>query len=266
MPWLGVWFEPEADKDYSRSPEWFEALAAPVIYPYAHSFIEAENQRLQLSRGDPSSVRRDGERYSVYYSLNHDGGDGGLDRQGCSILQWLFANFARESGKKVSLRFSEIPVVIHDADPSRAAALGNALALLRFLGAGEDQAIAKILLWPWDPRRGGPRRASREYEKTVLAFLKGEIFYPDDVTLFDVLERRDLRSHRGLAPCCETQIGFIRPLLEWIDESWPATPEEGAELQKKLGRSLADEAVYVAKSQRAQQRQRPRDELPQGWV
>src|SRR5690606_22810371 len=176
MPWLGIWFEHEAEEGKARSPEHFQGLAPPIVYPYVRGFIEAEEERLRKSR-DPSSIRRDGETFRVYYSINHDGGQGGLDQQGCRILGWLFEHFAVESRSTVASRFSEIPIVIHSDDPAKAAALANALTLLRFLAAGEDQAIAKIMIWPWSAFRGGPRLAALEYEKRVIEFLHGEIFY-----------------------------------------------------------------------------------------
>ena len=141
-------------------------------------------------------------------------------------------------------------MVIHDADPAKAAALGNALALLRFLGAAEDQAIAKILLHPWNPS-GAPSRAAEEYEKRVLEFLHGETFYPDDVDLFDVLERRDLRTYRSLNPCCRTEIGFMESLLKWVDDCWPETQSQRVDLTEKLRNSLADEARYQRKLRKA---------------
>ncbi len=243
MAWLGIWFEPCAGAGEGRSPELLRGLAEPIVYPYAHSFVEAETERLTRGR-DPGRITRGGERFNVYYSLNHDATQTGLDQQGCRILNWLFRNFATDSRNALGARFSEIPVVIHSDSPARAAALGNALALLRFLSASEDQAIARILLHPWNPLRGSPRLAAEDYERRVIDFLHGEIFYPDDVTLFDVLERNDLKAHRELGPCCLTQIGFIAPLLEWIDECWPKTESDRADLTAKIRNSLADEARY----------------------
>jgi hypothetical protein len=221
-----------------------EGLVPPIVYPYAHGFIEEESKRLSRAP-DPGRILRDRERFNVYYSLNHDSTQHGLDQQGCRLLQWLFRNFDPEGGNTISARFSEIPVVIHAEDPRKAAALANALILLRFLGAAEDQAIARILVWPWNPFRGSPRLAAKEYEKRVLDFLHGEIFYPEDVSLFDILGRNDLKAHRDLEPCCLTQIGFILPLLEWADECWPETPAAEAELKVKLRRSLGDEVKYL---------------------
>lgn len=244
MPWSGIWFEHEAGQEWGRSPEWFEGgLVEPRIYPYAHNFIDAEHRRLEVCQ-DPRSARRDGERVSVYYSLSHDGGQTGLDQQGCSILYWLFENFCPEASNPVSARFSEVPVVIHETDPVKAAALGNALTLLRFLGAREDQAVARILIHPWDPRRGSPRLAAQDYERRVIEFLRGDLFYPEEITMFDVLGRNDLRAHRVLPPCCQTQIGFAGPLLEWIDECWPGSEDEARELERSLKNSLADEVRY----------------------
>lgn len=252
MPWLGIWFEHEAREGAARSPEWFEGFVPPVVYPYAHGFIEAEEKRLTKSK-DPSTAYRDGERFSVYYSLAHDGGQSGLDQQGCRILNWLFGHFSTDVVHPVSARFNEIPVVVHEPHPVKAAALGNALTLLRFLVAEEDQAVAKILLHPWQMLRGGPRLTALEYEKRVLDFLHGELFYPEGITMFDVLERRDLKAHRELAACCETQIGFIRFLLEWIDDCWPGSEDEASELQAKLRNSLADEA-HTWRQDRARRR------------
>jgi hypothetical protein len=185
----------------------------------------------------------------VYYSLGHDGGGRGHDEQGCRILRWLFGRFVPHGADSVSARFSEIPVVIHEPDPAKAAAMGNALTLLRFLAAAEDQAIARMLLVRWDPRQGSPAGAAREYERSLFDFLNsGEIFYPEDVDIFDILGRQDLRSHRALHPCCEAQIGFIRPLLEWVDECWPQTEEARRDLEAGLRNSLADEAKYVGRA------------------
>ena len=240
MPWQGIWFDPEAFDGKSRSPEWFEGLVPPQVYPYPHNFAEAEEKR--LAGGDPSTVYRDGEPFRVFYALSHDGSSTALGEQGCSLLSWLFGHFAKETERGLSARFSEIPVVIHEPHPVKAAALANALALMRFLDAGEDQAIAKLLILPWKPLRLGPRVTAQDFEKQVIDFLHGETFYPEDVTLFDILERRDLKSHRALGPCCETQIGFIRSILEWIDECWPQSEREGRELSQQLRNSLADEA------------------------
>jgi len=247
MPWLGIWFEHHAADDGPRDPAMFEGFVRPITYPYVHNFIEAETQRL-VRAPDAGYARVGGERFSVYYSLDHDGGQTGLAQQGCRILQWLFENFDQHGENRLSARFSEIPVVIHAVDPQRAAAMANALTLLRFLGAAEDQAIAKMMLCPWNPLRGSPRLAALDWEKNVLDFLNGDIFYPEDISVFDVLERRDLRAHRALAPCCETQIGFIRPLLEWVDECWPTTPEERRDLEGKLRNSLGDESRYLRKA------------------
>ncbi len=254
MPWQGIWFEHEASEGKARSTEWLRGLVEPISYPFAHGFVEAEAERLRKSR-DPGSVHRNGERFSVYYSLVHDGGQSGIDQQGCRILNWLFEDFGLEGENALSRQFSEIPVVIHEPNPATAAALGNALVLLRFLAARADQAIAKIALYPWNPRRGSPRLAGEDYEKRVIEFLHGQIYYPDGVDLFDVLQRNDLKAHRVLAPCCRTQIGFIGPLLEWIDECWPDTPAERADLRERLRNSLADEARYWTRRRR---RERPR--------
>ena len=244
MPWLGVWFESLAGEGGPRSPERFRGLVPPMVYPYAHGFVEDETRRLTGTR-DPSRIRREGESFRVYYSLDHDSSLTAIDKQGCSILGWLFQHFETDSRSTLSARFSEIPVVVHAEDPSKAAAMANALALLRFLSASEDQAIAKVMVHRWPVGRADPTLAAREYEDRVLAFLSGEVFYPEDVTLFDVLERHDLKSHRELGPCCETQIGFVRPLLEWIDECWPGTDAERADLLAGLRSSLADEAQYL---------------------
>lgn len=259
MAWYGIWFESAAGEGGPRSPERFKALVPPRVYPYAHSFIEAEEKRL-LNSSDPTTILVDRVRHSVFYSLNHDGCQSGLDQQGCRILQWLFQHFELDSRSAVGARFSEIPVVIHSDEPAKAAALGNALALLRFLSASEDQAIAKILLCPWSFLRGSPDLAAAEQERRLIEFLHGELFYPEDVTLFDVLERRDLRMHRELGHCCLTQIGFIAPLLEWIDDCWPKTDEEREDLLAKLRSSLADEARYL----KQQSPKRP-PEKPKVW-
>ena len=250
MPWSGIWFEHGAGEGGPRDPDMFEGLVRPVAYPYVHSFIEAETQRL-LETKDPGYVRSDGERHGVYYSLAHSGGQTGIDQQGCHILQWLFENFDPAGRNDLSRRFSEIPVVIHATAPQYAAAMGNALTLLRFLGAAEDQAIAKMVICPWTARLGDSLLAARDYESRVLEFLHCDIFYPEDVTLFDVLSRQDLKAHRALAPCCETQIGFISPLLDWIDECWPQSPEQAQELEAKLRNSLGDEAFYLRKARRS---------------
>lgn len=250
MPWQGIWFESQARANGDRDPEWLQAFGDAVAYPYPRNFVEAEEDRLRGST-DPSRLLRDGERRSVYYSLCHDGGADGIDQQGCRILRWLFERFNPDGSDSISGRFSEIPVVIHEPDPIKAAALGNALTLLRFLAGSDDQAIAKMMLCPWDPRRGSPRIAAQEYEKRVFAFLnESDLFYPDDIDLFDVLERRDLRAHRSLAPCCQVQIGFILPLLEWIDDCWPKTQDERADLTLKLRNSLGDEARFVTQQER----------------
>lgn len=243
MAWLGIWFEHEAGEGGARNPQEFRGLVPPVVYPYARGFVEAEDERLGKS-ADPGIMVREGERFRVYYSLAHDGEEGGLDRQGCRILRWLFETFSPGSSRAVSLRFSEVPVVIHEAEPARAAALGNALTLLRFLGAREDQVVAKIQLHPWLPVGAADPRGTRNYEQRVTEFLHGEIYYRDEVSLFDVLERRDLRAHRRLPPCCQEQIGFVTPLLEWIDDCWPATEQGRRDLAEQLRNSLADEARY----------------------
>ena len=254
MAWQGIWFEPQARADGARDPKWLQAFGDALAYPYPRNFLQAEQERLSGSQ-DPGRVVRDGERCSVYYSLAHDGGGSGVDEHGCKILRWLFERFDPSGGDSISARFSEIPIVIHEPDPVKAAALGNALTLLRFLAASADQAIAKMMIVPWDPRRGSPRLAAQEYEKRVFAFLNDtDLFYPDEVDLFDVLERQDLRSHRSLPTCCEVQIGFVRPLLEWIDECWPNTPKERRSLAKKLRNSLGDEARFVAQQGRARSR------------
>ena len=256
MAWLGIWFEYLAGEGGARSPEHFKGLAPPIVYPYVHGFLEDEEKRL-LRSPDPGTYLRDGQRFSVYYSLAHDGGQTGLDQQGCRILNWLFRHFAVDSGSTLSARFSEIPMVLHAENPAQAAAMGNALTLLRFLAASEDQAVAKILIHPWSPFRGSPAEAAAEYEKRVIDFLHGEIFYPEDVSVFDVLERRDLKEHRELGNCCLTQIGFIAPLLEWIDECWPTTEAERADLFSKLRNSLADETKYLARKNRPKPRLQP---------
>ncbi|HZN59138.1 MAG TPA: hypothetical protein VFD71_13760 [Planctomycetota bacterium] len=250
MPWLGIWFESLAGEGGARSPEHFRGLAPPVVYPYARNFVEEEGKRLVRS-SDPGRLLRDRERFQVYYSLHHDSVETGIDRQGCSILGWLFRHFETDSRSTLSARFSEIPIVIHCEDAARAAAMANALALLRFLSASEDQAIAKILVHPWNPFRGSPALAAADYERRVIEFLHGEIFYPEDVTLFDVLGRNDLKAHRTLEPCCLTQIGFVGPLLEWVDECWPQSAAEGVELLAKLRSSLADESRYLRRRERA---------------
>ena len=244
MSWLGIWFEHEAREGGPRDPAQFKRLVHPVIYPYAHNFIENETRRLQDVE-DPSRAREGGEIHSVYYSLNHDGGQSALDQQGCSILQWLFQNFEPGGGNNISSRFCEIPVVIHAVHPARAAALANALTLLRFLARAEDQAVAKIMLTSWDPLRNGSQAAAEEYENRCLEFLKGDIYYPEEVGLFEVLDRRDLKSHRQLEPCCKTQIGFIESLLNWADECWPRSRQEALELEGKMRESLADETAYL---------------------
>ena len=245
MAWQGIWFEPEACVGGSRDPEMLQAFGDAIAYPYPRNFIDAEEARLRSSK-DPGRMLAGGERRSVYYSLGHDGAASDIEAHGCRILRWLFERFRPDGGDSVSARFSEIPVVIHEPDAVKAAALGNALTLLRFLAASEDQAIARMMLVRWDPRRGSPQLAAAEYEKRLFSFLnESDLFYPDDVDVFDVLERQDLRSQRTLHPCCQTQIGFIPPLLEWIDDCWPTSVKERRALESKLRNSLADEAKYV---------------------
>ena len=113
--------------------------------------------------------------------------------------------------------------------------------------------MPKILLFRWE-LRGNPQRIAREYEQRIFDFLNGEVYYPDDVDVFDVLGRQDLKSHRALGPCCQSQIGFIRPLLEWIDDCWPQTDEDRRELREKLTNSLCDEVKYCRKEARARSR------------
>lgn len=244
MPWLGIWFEPLAVDGGARDPQMLKGLAPPIVHAFVHDFVEEESKRLVRTR-DPSQILRERERFNVFYSIHHDSTQTGIDQQGCHILNWLFRHFETESRSTISSRFSEIPVVIHADNPSRAAAMANALTLLRFLSAGEDQAIAKIMIHPWNPLRGSPRLAAEEYERRVIDFLHGEIYYPEDVTLFDILGRHDLKGHRELNACCLTQIGFIAPLLEWVDECWPTTDEEAHDLTARLRNSLADEARYL---------------------
>src|SRR6266545_1665189 len=120
MAWLGIWFEPCAGAGEGRSPELLRGLAEPIVYPYAHSFVEAETERLTRGR-DPGRITRGGERFNVYYSLNHDATQTGLDQQGCRILNWLFmslfcrpvlrtdsaraSNFATDSRNALGARF-----------------------------------------------------------------------------------------------------------------------------------------------------------------
>ena len=49
-----------------------------------------------------------------------------------------------------------------------------------------------------------------------------------------LFERRDLRSNRELAPCCEAQIGFLRSLLEW------ARTEGAAPLRDEILEAIAE--------------------------
>jgi hypothetical protein len=248
MAWLGIWYESAAAEGGPRSPEMFHGLVEPIVYPFAHTFIEEETKRLKASR-DPCAFRRGGERFNVYYSLNHDGCQSGLDQQGCSIIRWLFEHFGTPESS-LSARFSEIPIVLHTDEPLKAAAMANALVLMRFLGATEDQAIAKILIHRWSPFQGSPRLAAEEYERRVIDFLHGEIFYPEGVNLFDILERNDLKAYRDFPPCCLLEIGFIGPLLEWIDECWPKSEAEAADLLGKVRNSLRDEARFLKKKRK----------------
>ncbi len=249
MAWLGIWFESLADEGGARSSEWFRGLAEPLVYPYAHSFLEAETERLRRT-ADPSRIVHRGESFTVYYSLAHDGIETALERQGCRLIRWLFESFASDESRATSARFSEIPVVIHEPDSAKAAALGNALTLLRFLSAQEDQAIAKLALVPWKSLPGGPRQSAEEYENRVIDFLHGELFYPDGIDVFDVLARHDLKRQRTLGACCESQVGFLRSLLDWVDECPPASASEREELTRKLRNSLADEARYWREKRR----------------
>jgi hypothetical protein len=261
MAWLGIWYEHEARQGGPLDPRQFTSLVHPVIYPYAHSFVENETSRLEGTE-DPSRTRKGGELHSVYYSLNHDGGQGGLHQQGCSILQWLFQNFEPGGNSTISKRFCEIPVIIHAVNPARAAAMANALTLLRFLAREEDQAVAKIMLNPWDPsQRPDNSTAALEYEKRCIEFLNGDIFYPENVSLFDVLGRIDLKSQRSIEPCCKTQIGFIESLLKWADECWPQSQAEAVELETKMRDSLADEAAYHRRQQLKKQASLEREAL-----
>lgn len=244
MAWQGVWFEPLATPGGGRDPELLSVLMPPIVYPYAHSFVNAEQERVRQSR-DPGTIWSEGEYHRVYYSLCHDSRETGMDEQGCRILRWLFESFDPDSTSTVAARFSEIPVVIHADHPAKAAAMANALALMRFLTAEEDQAIAKIMVFPWDVHGLGPGRAAAIYEEHVRSFLAGSVLYPEDVNLFDVLARNDLRGHREFAACCTIQIGFIRSLLDWIDEAWPETTAERADLETKLRNSLIDEARFL---------------------
>lgn len=245
MAWLGIWFDGLAGDDGPRNPEQLQGLVRPIVYPFASAFLEEEGRRLETSRA-PDRHARDGTSYGVYYSLDHDGGRGGVDAQGCRIVRWLFEGFSAEGASRRASRFNEIPLVVHCDDPVKAAAMVNALVLLRFLGAAEDQAVAKIMIHPWNVLRGGPSRAALDYERRVLELLHGQIFYGEDVTLFDVLDRPDLRRFRSLPPCCAEQIGFVRSILEWIDDCWPRSDAERDELTRKLRNSLADEARYLA--------------------
>lgn len=244
MTWLGIWFEHEAREGGSRDPAQFKQLVHPVVYPYAHSFIEEETRRLEEVE-DPSRVREGGEIHSVYYSLNHDGGQPELHQQGCSILQWLFQSFEPGGRSNITSRFCEIPIVIHAVHPARAAAMANALTLLRFLARAEDQAVAKIMLTSWDPLRSGRQAAAQEYENRCIEFLKGEIYYPEDISMFEILDRMDLKSHRQLGPCCKTQIGHIESLLNWADECRPRSRGEARALEEKMRASLAEETACL---------------------
>jgi hypothetical protein len=244
MAWQGIWFESDAGPSGARSPEYLKALLEPIVYPYAHGFVNEESRRLKGS-SDPGRIWKDGDAHRVYYSLDHDGSETALDAQGCRILRWLFECFDPDGPSPLAARFSEIPVVVHSPHPARAAAMANALAILRFLTAAEDQAIARIMIHRWDVRSLGPERAAAEYEERVLEFLEGPVFYPEDVSLFDVLDRNDLRGHREQGACCACQIGFVPPLLEWIDECRPESDEERRELFRRLRNSLADEARFL---------------------
>ena len=82
-------------------------------------------------------------------------------------------------------------------------------------------------------------------QDTQEDFLKGEIYYPEEVGLFEVLDRMDLKSYRQLEPCCKTQIGFIESLLNWADECWPHSRREALELEEKMRESLADETAFL---------------------
>ena len=65
MTWLGIWFEHEAREGGPRDPAQFKRLVHPVIYPYAHNFIENETQRLQ-EVGAPSLASAGGDVHSDY--------------------------------------------------------------------------------------------------------------------------------------------------------------------------------------------------------
>lgn len=244
MAWQGIWFEPEAGPGGLRDPEYLEVLLPPIVYPYSHSFVNAETARVRESR-DPGLYWKDGEHHRVFYSLAHDSRETGVGDQGCRILRWLFESFDPDDESTLAARFSEIPVVLHGDHPAKAAAMANALTLIRFLTADEDQAIAKIMVWPWDVNRLGPGRAAAAYESRVREFLAGSVLYPEDVTLFDVLGRADLRSFREFAACCFSQIGFVRSLLDWVDDGWPESRDEEIALEEKLRNSLIDEARFL---------------------
>ena len=245
MAWQGIWFEAEARDGGARDPDLLEVLMPPITYPYAHAFVNAETERVREAR-DPGTIFKDGEYHRVYYSLSHGGHETGLDEQGCRILRWLFENFDPDRPDCLAARFSEIPVVLHDPDPARAAAMANALTLIRFLTAGDDQAVARIHVFAWDVRRLGPWRSAAAWEKSVRDFLNGSVLYPEDVDLFDVLARTDLRRHREFAACCTTQIGFVQSLLDWIDEEgWPETDDAKASLMGRLRNSIVDEARFL---------------------
>ncbi len=245
MAWQGIWFDPEARAGGARDPESFQSLLPPIVYPWVHSFVEAEQERVRRSL-DPGTIVVDGERHRVYYALVHDGHETELDAQGCRVLRWLFEHFDPDDPKALAARFSEIPVLLHGEHPGKAAAMANALTLVRFLTAEEDQAVAKICVQPMEVSRLGPARAVAYWEEQARAFLGGSVFYPEDVSVFEVLGRSDLRGHRELPACCFTQIGFLRSLLDWIDEEgWPGNAESARSLEGRLRKSLVDEARFL---------------------
>ena len=53
MPWLGIRFEPLAGEGGAHSPKQLRGLIPPIIYPYAHGFVEDETQR---TGRDPEDV------------------------------------------------------------------------------------------------------------------------------------------------------------------------------------------------------------------
>jgi len=73
MAWLGIWFEYLAGEGGARSPEHFKGLAPPHRLP-VRARLHRRRGKAPPSVAGPRHVLEGRQRYNVYYSLAHDGG------------------------------------------------------------------------------------------------------------------------------------------------------------------------------------------------